>query len=164
MNNTADREQENTPKPRTPSWGVTAIVVVANIWAVWYGLSIAFHPYEEPESLYLIGPLIVLLIGAGFIVLWSEWRRHIPTSAVTEKWTRPNLYLMVSLLILLGGIWLLGMPLAVACYIVVFSWLLGERSLSTLVVLAAVTVSVTIFGFINALGVPMPLVPFWGIG
>lgn len=149
---------------RSVQWPVIGVVIASLAWATAYVMLASLNPRDEPESLYLIRPLLVALWIVAPFALWSAVgsRPQRLTVDPETSLSEPNrLILLASLPAFFALIILVGLPAACVVFVTASAWAYGESNPLILAALALGTLAIILGGFIAGLGVAIPLTPFW---
>ena len=144
-------------------WGVVAIVVVAVGWAVWFVVSTATNPYDEPEAVALIRPLLYGLVAVAPFAIASAIGRGRARLAPDDPagLAVPARARFLGLLAAFAPlIWALGYPLAIGTFLAAALVALGERRALVIAPLALGLAALAGYVFPEWLGVRLPLLPF----
>lgn len=139
------------------------IAIGASVWAVHYVVTTTRNPEHDAESLLLIRPLLYLLLLAAGLVVGNAVRT--PAVAVESgtnarrpfDWRRAAL--VGSLPVFGFAVVNAGFLLSSVVYVLVMCCILGVRRIVPLTLIACGVTALIVAGFVELLGVPLPLWP-----
>lgn len=144
---------------------VTAITVVAVIWAVAHLWSVLAHPWDEPQSAWMIWPLVIgLCLAAPFVLYTAAGARGTrlrPDDPGLGDPARMKFVLLAGAMV--AGIWLIGLAATAIVGPPALAFGMGERGWGRLALTATLPVAILLGLFVWALGVRLPLSPGWMI-
>lgn len=148
---------------RRYDWSIAAIVAAALGWAGWHLWSVRSHPWDEPQSAWLVIPLFWAMVAAApFVLLTGRESARATLEPEDEGLANPRrLTFAVGILATAAAIWGLGLLAASAVVPPALAFALGERSPLNLLLAAVIPTGLLVGGFIMVLGVRLPLGPLW---
>lgn len=142
---------------------VAAITAVTVIWAVAHLWSVLAHPWDEPQSAWMIWPLVIgLCITAPFVLYTAagaQGAKLLPDDPGLGDPVR--LKFVLGAFMTVAGIWLIGLAAAAILGPPAMAFAMGERSWGRLSLTAILPVAILLGLFVWALGVRLPLAPGW---
>jgi hypothetical protein len=153
----------DTSRKRQIDLTVTAITVVAVLWAVWHIWSVLANPWDEPQSAWMIWPLVIgLCISAPFVLYTATGARGAKLAPDSPGLGDPGrLRFVLCAGAMVAGIWLIGLLAAAIVGPPAMAFVMGERNPGRIVLTATLPVVILMGLFVWALGVRQPLGPGW---
>jgi len=142
---------------------VVGITLAAVVWTVVHLWSVLAHPWDEPQSAWMIWPLAVGLCICAPFVLYTAWGapgvKLSPDGPGLNDPTR--LRFVISTAAMVAGIWAIGLVATAVIGPPAMAFALGERRAVPLAVTATLPAAILLGLFVWALSVRLPLLPGW---
>ena len=142
---------------------VTAITVVAALWAASHLWSVLTHPWDEAQSAWMIWPLAIgLWITAPFVLFTATGARGAALTPEDPGLADPHrLRFVLCAGLLVAGIWVIGLVAIAIIGPPAMAFAMGERGPGRLALTATLPVAILLGLFVWALGVRLPLGLGW---
>lgn len=143
--------------------GSASIVLASLTWGAVHLVSVRSHPWDDPQSAWLIWPLFIALVVCAPFVLWSA-RGQTGAELVEDS---PGLAdpaqvrFVLGVAAMIASAWAFGFALVAAIGPPALAFWQGEQKLAILALLAVLPLAIVVLGFVWALSIDVPLLPLW---
>lgn len=148
---------------RYVDWAVVGIVLATVAWAVVHLYSVLTHPWDEPQSAWLIWPLVVMLCAcAPFAIRTACGESGRRLAAEGPGLGHPQrLRFTLGTAAMIGAVWGTGLLATALIGPPAVAMILGERRPMALFVAGLLPALILVGGFVGLLGLQIPLGPVW---
>ncbi len=151
------------PVRRYVDWAAVGIVLAAVVWAVGHLYSVLAHPWDDPQSAWLIWPLVVMLcVCAPFAIrtAFGESGRRLAAEGAGLG-DPQKLRFTLGIAAMVGAVWGAGLLATALIGPPAVAVVLGERRPMALLVAGLLPALILVGGFVGLLGLQIPLGPMW---